>query len=726
LESLKTNFSVQYRYETTQKSISVSKLFLKFTTMRKLLLSTFAVFIGIVSLAQPISTVAGNGSEFYSGDGGPATSAELNCPIGVAVDAAGNLYIADCNNNRIRKVTAATGVITTVAGNGGTGGYSGDGGAATSASLYYPTGVAVDTAGNLYIADGDNNRIRKVTAATGVITTIAGTGIQGYSGDGGAATSASLYYPSGVAVDVAGNLYIADEGNNCIRKLTATTGVITTVAGNGAFGYSGDGGAATSASLNYPSGVAVDVAGNLFIADQQNNTIRKVTAATGVITTVAGNGTPDYSGDGSAATSASLNYPSGVAVDVAGNLFIADQQNNRIRKVTAATGVITTVAGNGLTSYSGDGGYATSAHLYRPTCVALDSSGNFFIADFSHYCIRKVSVPNPITVTANTNQGKVYGAANPTLTYSVTPALQSGDAFTGALSRTAGESVGTYAINQSTLSAGPKYIITLVTADFSITAQPITVTADASQGKVYGAADPTLTYSVTPALQSGDAFTGALSRAAGESVGSYVISQGDLSAGANYSITFAPADFSITPKPITVTADASQGKVYGAADPTLTYSVTPALQSGDAFTGALSRAAGESVGSYAINQGDLSAGANYNITFVGDNFTITQATPTITWNNPASITSGTALSSLQLNATADVPGTFAYTPSEGTILEVGNNQDLAVVFTPTDGINYTSASKTVQITVTATSGISVLSESTVDVFPNPTTGTLTV
>ena len=256
-----------------------------------------------VSLSPVITTVAGSGTAGHGGDGGAATSAGLSAS-GVAVDAVGNLYIADSGNSRIRKVDAVMGIITTVAGNG-IAGYSGDGGAATSAQLSpHLQGIVVDAAGNLYIADAGNNRIRKVTAATGVIITVAGNGTTGYSGDGGAATSAELGNSYGVAVDAAGNLYIADNGNSRIRKVDAVTSIITTVAGNGIAGYTGDGGAATSAELDHPQGVGVDAAGNLYIVD--NDRIRKVNAATGAITTVAGSGIAGYSGDGGAATSASL------------------------------------------------------------------------------------------------------------------------------------------------------------------------------------------------------------------------------------------------------------------------------------------------------------------------------------------------------------------------------------------------------------------------------------
>jgi trimeric autotransporter adhesin len=337
-----------------------------------------------VSTSGIITTVAGNGSFGYGGDGGPATSAQINSSYGVAVDSAGNLFIADTYNERIRKVSTS-GIIATVAGNGSLG-YSGDGGQAAAAELDNPYGVAVDSAGNLFIADTYNHRIRKVSAS-GIIATVAGNGSSGYGGDNGSATSAQLNYPSSVTIDSAGSLFIADSNNHRIRKVS-TSGIITTVAGNGSSGYSGDSGSATSAQLNYPYGVVVDFAGNLFISDGDNHRIRKVSL--GIITTVAGNGSYGYSGDSGPATSAQLYYPNGVAVDSAGNLFIADESNNCIRKVSAS-GIITTVAGNGSYGYSGDGGPATSAQLYYPTGVAVDSAGNLFIADYYNSRIRKVT-----------------------------------------------------------------------------------------------------------------------------------------------------------------------------------------------------------------------------------------------------------------------------------------------------------------------------------------------
>jgi uncharacterized protein (TIGR03437 family) len=361
-----------------------------------------------------ITTIAGSstfglGYGGFSGDGGPATSALLNGPSGIAVDGSGNLFVADVWNARIRKVSA-DGIITTVAGNG-ISGFSGDGGPAASASLNYPIGVAVDASGDLFIADANNNRIRKISAS-GIITTVAGSGAvngggflnNNFSGDGGPATSALLNTPSAVAVDGSGNLFIADSGNLRIRKVSVN-GVITTVAGNGIPGFSGDGGPAISASLSLdlPSGLAVDGSGNLFIADFGNQRIRKVSAS-GTIITVAGNGATNgsgilsgggFSGDGGPATAASLNNPSGVAVDASGNLFIADYANNRIRKVSA-NGIITTVAGNGIAGLSGDGGPAAAAELFAPENLAVDASGNLFIADTFNSRIREVRAVNAL------------------------------------------------------------------------------------------------------------------------------------------------------------------------------------------------------------------------------------------------------------------------------------------------------------------------------------------
>ena len=328
-----------------------------------------------------MTLVAGTSRLGYSGDGGPAIDAQLNVPQGLAADSRGNLYIADWGNRRIRKVSA--GVITTVAGNG-FGGFNGDNQSATSATLYGPWAVAVDSGGNLYIADGNNFRIRKVSPS-GNITTIAGNGTSGFSGDGGPATSAEFGNVYGIAVDSAGDVYIADSDNSRVRKVSAA-GIITTVAGNGTLGFSGDGGAAVNAEFTQLNGVAVDSSGNILIADSANNRIRKVSS--GVITTVAGTGLPGFFSDGGLAFQAQLNAPLAVAADNSGNFYIADSRNFRVREVSAAD-VIDTIAGNGIETYSGDGGAAVSAQRAAPSGVAADSNGNVYIADTGDNRIRK-------------------------------------------------------------------------------------------------------------------------------------------------------------------------------------------------------------------------------------------------------------------------------------------------------------------------------------------------
>lgn len=364
-------------------------------------LSGFATGPQAVMTPGMMSTVAGKGDLVtygFSGDGGPATDALLNYPNSVAVDAAGNVYFSERDNHRVRRISAETGVITTVAGNGSDT-YSGDGVLATTTGMY-PMGVALDAAGNLYIADYYNYRVRKVDASTGIITTVAGNGSGTFSGDGGPATAAGMY-PLAVVLDAAGDLYIADSYNYIdsgqnyrIRRVDASTGMITTVAGTGAFGSSGDGGLATDAKL-WPGGLTLDANGNLFIVDSESFTVRRVDASTAIITTVAGNGIRDSNGDGGPATSASME-PAALAVDAAGNLFIADYFRGAVRVVDAATGMIRTVAGgNGLGGFppNGDGGPATDATT-SIRGLALDGLSNLWIADYYSHRIRKVDTHN--------------------------------------------------------------------------------------------------------------------------------------------------------------------------------------------------------------------------------------------------------------------------------------------------------------------------------------------
>jgi sugar lactone lactonase YvrE len=367
--------------------------------MKKTLYFISALVAGLLacnrSSGQIINTYAGNGIAGETGDSSAAILAEITDPEGIALDNNGNLYIADGAANVVRKVTPG-GIIYTIAGTG-TGGYNGDGIAATAAQLRLPMGIAVDKYGNIYIADNGNFRVRRIDTL-GVITTVAGVGgIDGFglSGDGAAATSAHLY-ATGVAVDNDQNIYIAD-GNSAVRMVSHATGIITTIAGGNMIGYNGDGGLATSASLTTPNQVVLDTAGNIYISDYGNNRVRLLTKATGIISTVAGTGSAGSSGDGGLATAANI-VPYYLALDARGNLYITDMTNSRVRMVNKATGMIAGVAGSTATAL-GDGGPATSANLDHPVGIATNDTGTLYIADNGHYRIRRIT-GLPYTVAA--------------------------------------------------------------------------------------------------------------------------------------------------------------------------------------------------------------------------------------------------------------------------------------------------------------------------------------
>lgn len=364
----------------------------------------YAANYAIYQLASDgsVTIVVGTGVGGYSGDGGAATSAQIDRVNGLTIDAVGNLYLSDNLYHVVRKVDANTGIITTVAGS--TQGFSGDGGPATSAKLSYPRGLATDSSGNLFISDTYNNRIRMVDSG-GVITTVAGTGAAGYSGDDGAATAAQLDYPMDVAVDSADNLLVLDASNYAVRRVDGG-GIITTVAGDGNWGYAGDGGLATAAELAGPNSITIDSADNLYIADSFNYRVRKVDTS-GIITTVAGDGVEGYAGDNAAATAAQLDTPNGVAVDGSGNLFIADTNNFRIRKVDGS-GTITSVAKE-VKGYNGDNIPANSATLYNPVGVAADGNGNLYIADSTNKRVRKVDGGGTITTVAGDGSSLLSG-----------------------------------------------------------------------------------------------------------------------------------------------------------------------------------------------------------------------------------------------------------------------------------------------------------------------------
>jgi hypothetical protein len=513
---------------------------------------TAATYTILTPPATIVSTVAGTGVFGSAGSGGVATSQQFEYPQGVATDSSGNFYIADVNNLVVWKVSSS-GSISIVAGTLDAGGILQNGIPATSAALSGPTHVAVDSAGNLYISDTYHNEIRVVSATTGTISAFAGGGTNYIApyGDGGPATTATLLSPQGIAFDNAGNLYIADTGHNAIRMVATRTGVISTAAGTESTSNNslGDGGPATSALLGNPYGVAFDGQNNMYIADTGDGRVRKVTAATGVITTIAGNGHRGNSGDGGSAIAAEV-YPVAVKADSSGNVYIADVRNE-IRIVPAGSSVISAFAGIGFTGYSGDGGSATMAELCEPFDLAIDATGSIYFADYCNNRIRKVTFPAP--------------AAAP------------------AFSLAAGSYVNT---------------------------QTVTITDSTPHAAIYYTTDGT---SPTP----GSTLYGG---------------------------------------PIAVT----QSETLRAIAVATGYTIS-------------------SVGS-----------AAYVI--------VPPAVPTVTWATPAPIFYGTPLSATQLNATASVPGTFAYNPGAGTILPIGSNS-LSVTFTPTDTVDYTTATAQVSITV---------------------------
>lgn len=338
-----------------------------------------------------ITTAAGTGVEGDAGDDGLATEARLNMPFDVAFDTRGNLYFSDTFNHRIRRVDGRSGVITTVAGDG-TKGFSGDGGPATRARLNEPYGVVVDSGGNLFIVDRLNGRIRRVDGRSGIITTIAGNGSGRSSGDGAAAVAAGLVEPNGLALDRSGRkLFIADVAAHRIRLVDMDRGLISTFAGTGRARHAGDGGPAGAASIHGARAVDVGPDGTVFILEREGNRLRAVDPQTGVITTRAGTGAKGYSGDGGPALSATFNGPKELAVDSQGNILIVDTENHAIRRIDGRSGVITTIAGSGRKGGEGDGGPAASAKLDRPHGVAVGPDGAIYIGDTGNHRIRKVA-----------------------------------------------------------------------------------------------------------------------------------------------------------------------------------------------------------------------------------------------------------------------------------------------------------------------------------------------
>lgn len=389
--------------------------------MKKILVTLIVIlsFQQVNSNAQIINTIAGTGLCSYNGDSLPLLSACLGSIAGITVDHSGVIYYADAWDSEIRKVDLTTGLVTNVAGDTQQW-YGGDGGPATSAQLNQPWGVAIDDSGNIFIADAGNHRLRKVTASTGIITTICGNGIGANLGDGGYANTASLWSPASVVVDSLHNIFISCVDGNVVRKIDAVTGLISTVAGNGfnagtgSGGYAGDGGQATAAELNTPFGICVDPMGNLYIADAGNHCIRMVNASTGVISTIAGTRNQGTSGDGGLATLALLDNPMGIALDHSLNLYIADNNFWRVRKVNLFTGIIQTVAGDTFPGFTGDGGPAVLAEVNNPAALAVDYWGNLFIGDYGNGRIREIynACYSHFLMQSDTATAHLYHAVN--------------------------------------------------------------------------------------------------------------------------------------------------------------------------------------------------------------------------------------------------------------------------------------------------------------------------
>jgi streptogramin lyase len=353
----------------------------------------FSIIVFSVFLADPtISAVAGTGEKGFSGDGGPAAKARLNQPFDVALDGAGNLFFSDTFNQRIRKVDAANGIISTVAGSGRKG-FGGDGGRAVDALLNEPYGIELDAEGNLFIVDRLNYCIRRVDAKSGIMTTIAGTGGKsGYGGDGGPATKALFVEPNGIALDGKGKLYIADVAGHRVRVVDLKTGMIETLGGNGKGVTAGDGGPLTNATFNGPRAVAVHPDGSLFVVERNGHSVRRVHLAKGRIERFAGTGKRGYTGDGGKARDATFDGPKEIDIDREGNVFIVDTENEAIRRVDAKSGIITTIAGKGRTKTPGlgDGGKPTEATLGRPHGVVVGPDGAVYIGDTNSHRIRTI------------------------------------------------------------------------------------------------------------------------------------------------------------------------------------------------------------------------------------------------------------------------------------------------------------------------------------------------
>jgi sugar lactone lactonase YvrE len=517
-----------------------------------------------------------------------ALTVPLLLPSAIVFDSAGNLYIAETANHIIRRVDT-NGNIATIAGTG-TQGFSSISGPANAAQLDSPQGLALDTANNLYIADTHNHAIRKLSLTTGILTTIAGTGTPGFSGDNGPATSAQLDLPTALALDAQSNLYLADTRNHRIRRVDATTGLITTIAGNGTQGFSGDNGPATAAAIDSPTGLALDAANNLYLADTHNHRIRRIDAITGLITTIAGTGTAGYSGDNAAASTATLALPHGLSIDASGNLYLADTENQRIRRIDATTRLITTVAGNGTQGFSGDNSPETAATLDTPRNTTFSPAALLTLADTGNQRIRQLEAQPAASTNIQTIAGLgvnttaaltltapsviAYGTGSITATLATsTPAsglvtfLDTINATTRTLAaiplttttatlNTSNLPVGlhhitaSYAGDQTHSSAqGPTFALTITPRQLSTAPAPLTL--------LYGQPIPAITGTLTGLLpQDTSNFTATFATTAAplSPAGTYPFTASiSGSAAGNYTLTITPPSLTINPAPTQVT-----------------------------------------------------------------------------------------------------------------------------------------------------------------------------
>lgn len=740
------------------------------TTLPNATLSTSyvsGVGVGPLGVFTPglISTIAGSLTATAPGDGGAALSAKIG-PNQIALDGAGNLYFGDTATNTIRKISS--GKIQSVAGNGVVG-YSGDGGPATQASFNVANGnVAIDGAGNLFIADKANHAVRRVDAVSGIITTVAGVGgSAGYSGDGGPAARALLNAPETVVLDGAGNLYIADYYNGRVRKVDAVTHQIQTIAGigtNSSAPYSGDGGLASQAAIGTPSAIAFDPSGNLYIADDTDCAVRKVNASTNIITLFAGSYVCGYSGDGGPATSAQFKYSEMIALDAAGNLFLSDYANATFRKVNAATGIISTVAGQDNPNVSatgsrltpkpssGDGGPATSAYVQYADGLTLDPAGNLYLTDAG--LIRMVSVTPAPLAFASLPASQTSAAQSVLFGNSGNAPLQASQ-LTVPTNFTQVQAAGNNCSSSSTLAPAVECILQIaftptiagpIQASASIadnapasphsvplygaaTAASTTVAVTASLSPAGSSGPVTLTATVAPfapgtilptgtlTFTDGTTVLGTVQLSAGSITGA--ISTGALAAGTHVITVAYSGDAAFTASTATLTQVTQL--------PTLVWTPPAAVSYGTPLSASQLNAAAVDPstkvavpGSYiytpaagsVLNAGQQTLRVvftpqdvlNYAATTVSTQLTVAQATPTLTWATPAPIAYGVALSSTQLNATATglngaaLLGAFVYTPAGGTVLNPGT-QTLSVTFTPTDSVDYKSATVTVSLVV---------------------------